>query len=396
MKVHSVQKGDSLWKISKLHGISLESLIAANPQIQNPDKIDVGMQVLIPSKSGSAMMPMPQPAGGLGHADLNVTGMENDEMNGDMGDMANMGDMNMHNMGDMNNMTDDQMGDPSAAPTDMMQTGEASTPMSGAPGYPSVPKWDGLWKYVVKNGDSLFKIAKQVGVTLEQLKAANPQVPNADKIYPGQVLNIPSSGMKMKPSSSGLSPKEQMTAPIATQPMNKEQMTAPILQPTMPKEQLLAPQQQMLAPKEMATMEKPMMTAPMVQQPVPVPPMTMPNVDIDVNYAPQEINIQQQQMVQAPAQQQPVQHQDHHHMYMMYIPVTYKKKHKKHKKHCGCKPKKKSCGCSHKHHHHDHHQMMLHHQHMMMLQQNQQMQQKMSMGDPSMTKYPKTFYREED
>lgn len=45
--------------------------------------------------------------------------------------------------------------------------------------------------YSVKAGDTLWKIASSIGVNYEQLKAANPQITNPDKIYPGQVLNIP-------------------------------------------------------------------------------------------------------------------------------------------------------------------------------------------------------------
>lgn len=43
--------------------------------------------------------------------------------------------------------------------------------------------------YVVKPGDWLSKIARNCGVTLSQLYAANPGV--GYYIYPGQVLNIP-------------------------------------------------------------------------------------------------------------------------------------------------------------------------------------------------------------
>lgn len=45
--------------------------------------------------------------------------------------------------------------------------------------------------YSVKAGDTLWKIASSIGVNYEQLKAANPQITNPDKIYPGMVLNIP-------------------------------------------------------------------------------------------------------------------------------------------------------------------------------------------------------------
>jgi LysM repeat protein len=44
-------------------------------------------------------------------------------------------------------------------------------------------------RYVVKPGDWLAKIARNCGVTLSQMYAANPGV--GYYIYPGQVLNIP-------------------------------------------------------------------------------------------------------------------------------------------------------------------------------------------------------------
>ena len=38
-KTHTVQPGDSLSKIAKAHGVSLKQVIAANPQVKNPDLI---------------------------------------------------------------------------------------------------------------------------------------------------------------------------------------------------------------------------------------------------------------------------------------------------------------------------------------------------------------------
>lgn len=55
-----VKQGDTLWLIAKKNGISLDSLIAANPQIADPDKIDVGWCINIPTNSGGMKsMPMP-------------------------------------------------------------------------------------------------------------------------------------------------------------------------------------------------------------------------------------------------------------------------------------------------------------------------------------------------
>jgi spore coat assembly protein SafA len=51
---YNVVRGDSLWKIARQHGVSLSALIAANPQIKNPDLIYPGNDIRIPS-GGSAV-----------------------------------------------------------------------------------------------------------------------------------------------------------------------------------------------------------------------------------------------------------------------------------------------------------------------------------------------------
>ncbi len=46
--------------------------------------------------------------------------------------------------------------------------------------------------YTVQNGDSMWKIAKQFEIGISEIKNANPQIKNANIIYPGDVLKIPS------------------------------------------------------------------------------------------------------------------------------------------------------------------------------------------------------------
>ncbi|OLP65393.1 SpoIVD-associated factor A [Bacillus pumilus] len=49
MKIHIVQKGDTLWKISKKYGVDFQELKKLNSQLSNPDLIMPGMKIKIPS-----------------------------------------------------------------------------------------------------------------------------------------------------------------------------------------------------------------------------------------------------------------------------------------------------------------------------------------------------------
>jgi len=68
---YTVKSGDTLWDIAKARGISLQSLIAANPQISNPDLIYPGQNINIPG-GGSSPAPV-SPSSSAGP----VVGIEN-------------------------------------------------------------------------------------------------------------------------------------------------------------------------------------------------------------------------------------------------------------------------------------------------------------------------------
>lgn len=43
-----VKQGDCLWSIAQKYHISLQALIAMNPQIKNPDVIQIGQEINVP------------------------------------------------------------------------------------------------------------------------------------------------------------------------------------------------------------------------------------------------------------------------------------------------------------------------------------------------------------
>lgn len=49
MKIHIVQKGDTIWEIAKEYGVDFEQVKELNPQISSPDMIMPGMKIKIPS-----------------------------------------------------------------------------------------------------------------------------------------------------------------------------------------------------------------------------------------------------------------------------------------------------------------------------------------------------------
>lgn len=58
---HTVKSGDTLWKLSKAWGLPLQALVEANPQLVNPNELKVGEVIHIPAK-GAQPSPAPAPS----------------------------------------------------------------------------------------------------------------------------------------------------------------------------------------------------------------------------------------------------------------------------------------------------------------------------------------------
>jgi murein DD-endopeptidase MepM/ murein hydrolase activator NlpD len=119
-----VQRGDSLYRLSLIFGVSVDDILAANA-LTSPAGIYPGMDLRIPAPAGQAVQTPPD-------------------------------------------------------------AGSAPGPSTG-----------GL-TYTVHMGDSLSQIAIQYNVTVDGLIAANG-LASPDKIYPGQLLNVPEAGQTARP-----------------------------------------------------------------------------------------------------------------------------------------------------------------------------------------------------
>lgn len=111
MKIHVVKQGESLYTISQKYGVPLDEIIKLNPGIANPNEIDVGMKVKIPSAASAPVHPPHQ-----------------------------MEIMHQH---------------------------------------------------IVKQGDTLWKLSKAWGVSLNDMIKANPQLKNPNALLVGETVNIP-------------------------------------------------------------------------------------------------------------------------------------------------------------------------------------------------------------
>ena len=174
----TVRKNDTLWDIARAFSVSLDSLCAANG-LSRRSVIKPGQTLVIPGRSGGAQ---PRTAS---TAAPSSSGRSHTVANGDtLYDIARSYGVSVGDLKRLNGLSGSRIhpGQQLEIPTARSAGGSGSKQVAE-------PR-----TYRVRRGDTLYDIARKFGVSVAALRSANGL--RSSRIYPGDVLRIPSSNAK--------------------------------------------------------------------------------------------------------------------------------------------------------------------------------------------------------
>ena len=223
---HTVVAGDTISKIARDNDISLDALLAANPQITNPNAISQGQVIDLPVQAATTDSATSTPSPvytGPGSSEY-TGGLPSSQYTVVAGDtiskIARVNDVSVDELLAANpqitNPNAISVGQVINLPVQSATSDSAtSTPSPVYTGPGSSPGTGGLSnsQYSVVAGDTFSRIAHDNNVTLALLIAANPQISNVNSISIGQLINIPAST-----STSAARNNDPVSSPIYTGP----------------------------------------------------------------------------------------------------------------------------------------------------------------------------------
>lgn len=176
---YTIQPGDTLFLIAQRFNTTVNAILAANPQITNPNLIFPGQVIFIPT-----VPPTPGPCPLLRRGDrgpavsrlqslLRIAGFDPGAIDGIFGARTQAALIAFQQ-----------------SVRELEVTGVADIETWTALGA-ECQTTPGIITYTVRPGDTLFIIATRFGVTVEEILRVNPMITNPNLIFVGQVINIP-------------------------------------------------------------------------------------------------------------------------------------------------------------------------------------------------------------
>ncbi|MBC7105099.1 MAG: LysM peptidoglycan-binding domain-containing protein [Firmicutes bacterium] len=161
--LYTVAPGDTLYILSTRFGTPLDAIIAANPQIRDPNLIFPGQEICIP-------LP-PPPATCTGFFYKVAPGESLAVLSRRFGVRV----------------VDIAIANPQIVNPEIIFPGQViCIPIPPPADIPCT----GFF-YTVRRGETLSELADRFGVTVQEIFAANPQIVDPDKVFAGQVICIP-------------------------------------------------------------------------------------------------------------------------------------------------------------------------------------------------------------
>ena len=228
-KIHTVQKGDSLWAISRRNNVSVDELYAANGLNKN-SVLKIGQQIKIPVEGGTATISTItadtyQPSG------FNMAAETYTVVRGDtLSKIARMFNTSVSVIKAANGKNDDviRVGEKLTIPVNGNTSGYSRpSPVSTSTFPPAPPESTAV--HIVKAGEYPAAIARQYGMTTVELLAMNG-ITDPRKMQVGQELKVsPKSRAKAsEPQMQQKTPAINPEAPAVIQPKKSTVVAAPV------------------------------------------------------------------------------------------------------------------------------------------------------------------------
>ncbi len=219
---HTVQRGETLTRIARLYGVSVQSIITRN-NLANPNRILPGQVLVIPSTT-SILLPTPQPPTGV----TTYVVQRGDTLNIIA---ARFGLSSWRQIGAFNNLATPntifagqvlQIPPASYVPPASYQPN-----LSAGQGGGALPPQQTI-TYIVRTGDTLDSIARTYNTTQAAILQANNLVTTV--VIPGQVLLVPLNTVVIQPTPI---PTVQPPAVVLPTPVNNTPIHGPryVVQP---------------------------------------------------------------------------------------------------------------------------------------------------------------------